>query len=66
MVLSYHSCLRAFTYSPDYKYNDPFNARYAEQVKRALSDIVTDMCVATGDRSHELLTADTTTLTNEP
>ena len=45
MVLSDHSCLRALADSPDY---DPFNARHVEQVQRALSDIVTDMCVATG------------------
>ena len=56
MVLSDHSCLRALADSSDY--DDPFNARHAEQVQRALSDIVTDMCVATGARSHEHLTPD--------
>ena len=55
MLLSDHSCLRAVADSPDY---DPFNARHVEQVQRALSDIVTDMCVATGARSHEHLTMD--------
>ena len=56
MVLGDRSCLRALADSPDY--NDPFNARHVEQVQRALSDIVTDMCVATGARSHEHLTQD--------
>ena len=56
MVLNNHYCLLAVVDSPDY--DDPFNARHAEQVQRALTDIVTDMCVATGARSHEHLTPD--------
>ena len=45
MVLSDHSCLRALADSPDY--DDPFNARHAEQVQRALSvgRILSQICV---------------------
>ena len=56
MVLEDHCCLTALVDFPDY--DDPFNPRHAEQVSRALSDIVTDMCAATGARSHEHLTPD--------
>ena len=56
MVLSDHSCLTALTDDPDY--DDPFNARHAEQVSRALSIILTDMSVATGVRTFDHLTPD--------
>ena len=46
-----HPCLRALADSPDY--DDPFNARHAEQVSRALQNILTDMCVTTGVQKYE-------------
>ena len=49
-----HSCLLALVDSPDY--DDPFNARHAEQVSRALTDILTDMCVTTGVKKFDDLT----------
>ena len=65
MVLSDHSFLRALADSPYQDYDDPFNARHAEQVKRAFSDILKDMCVLrlVLDRMNIL---HRTTLTNEP
>ena len=56
MVLSDHSCLAALTDDPDY--DDPFNACHAEQVSRALSNILTDMSVATGIRKFDHLRRD--------
>ena len=56
MVLTDHSSLRALADSPDC--DDPFSARLAEQVARTLSDIVRNMCAATGAQSHENHTLD--------
>ena len=56
MVLDDRGFLTALVDFPDY--DDPVNPRHAEQVSRALSDIVTDICAATGARSHEHLTLD--------
>ncbi len=44
--MSNHPCLLALTDSPDY--DDPFNPRHAEQVQRALSSLLTEMCVVSG------------------
>ena len=56
MVLTDNSSLGALADSPDY--DDPFSARLAEQVARTLSDIVRNMCAATGAQSHENHTSD--------
>ena len=51
-----HPCLLALADSPDY--DDPFNARHAEQVSRALYNILTDMCVTTGVQKYGDLSPD--------
>ena len=56
MFLDDPCCLTALVDFSDY--DDPFNPSHAEQVSRALLDIVTDRCAATGARSHEHLTPD--------
>ena len=53
MVLRDHDCLLGLIDAPDY--DDPFNARHAEQVQRAMSTLLTDMCVATGVGSFDEL-----------
>ena len=49
-----HSCLLSLVDSPDY--DDPFNPRHAEQVSRALNDLLTDMCVVSGVQTYKELT----------
>ena len=51
-----HPCLLSLTDYADYA--DPFNARHAEQVQRATSTILTEMCVSTGVGSFDHLTPD--------
>ena len=45
MVLDDHCWLTALVDFPDF--DDSFNPRHAEQVPKALSDIVTDTCAGT-------------------
>ena len=49
-----HPCLTSLVDYPDY--DDPFNPRHAEQVSRALYDLLTDMSVVSGVKTYNDLT----------
>ena len=49
-----HPCLTSLVDYPDY--DDPFNPRHAEQVSRALYDLLTDMSVVSGIKTYNDLT----------
>ena len=45
-----HPCLTSLLDHPDY--DDPFNPRHAEQVSRALYELLTDMSVVSGVKTY--------------
>ena len=49
-----HPCLTSLVDYPDY--DDPFNPRHAEQVSRAMNDLLTDMSVVSGVKTYNDLT----------
>ena len=54
MPLDDHPCLDSLVDNPDYE--DPFNARHAEQVSRAMYDLLTEMCSVTKNETFDDLT----------